>query len=154
MLKKTTYLTCWILVLGLLGAHATFGSLVIERRIAVGSDDVEQNASNGQMDIGSSDLEFPRDGALQIIGLRFTDLDIPSDAVILEAWLQFEAEPQPDDQTQLVQTILMAPKGLLGFLYWYALYPFHGLIFAKLVGRIAERAEAVASGSAPVSVGT
>ena len=62
-----------------------------------------------------------------------------------EAWLQLEAKPLPDGQTQLVQTIFMAAKGLLGFLYWYALYPFHGLIFAKLVGRIAARAEALAS---------
>ena len=62
-----------------------------------------------------------------------------------EAWLQFEAKPLPGGQTQLVQTILMAPKGLIGFLYWYALYPFHSLIFAKLVKRIADRAEALVS---------
>ncbi len=98
MLKKTTYLTCWILVIGLLGAQAAFGSLVIERRIAVGSDDVEQNAGSGQMDVGSSDLELLNDGGLQIVGLRFADLDIPSDAVILEAWLQFEVDELEDDQ--------------------------------------------------------
>jgi uncharacterized protein YbjT (DUF2867 family) len=70
-----------------------------------------------------------------------------------EAWLQFEAKPLPGGQTQLVQTILMAPKGLMGFLYWYALYPFHSMIFAKLVKRIADRAEALASeGSQAVAV--
>jgi uncharacterized protein YbjT (DUF2867 family)/uncharacterized protein YndB with AHSA1/START domain len=69
-----------------------------------------------------------------------------------EAWLQFEAKPLPDGRTQLVQTILMAPKGLMGFLYWYALYPFHGLIFAKLVQRIAERVEALASETSSVAV--
>jgi hypothetical protein len=58
-----------------------------------------------------------------------------------EAWLQFEAQPLPEGQTRLVQTILMAPKGLLGFLYWYGLYPFHGLIFKNLIEAIAERAE-------------
>jgi uncharacterized protein YndB with AHSA1/START domain len=62
-----------------------------------------------------------------------------------EAWLQFEAQPLPEGRTRLVQTILMAPKGLLGFLYWYGLYPFHGLIFRKLIGAIAERAEARAA---------
>jgi hypothetical protein len=36
----------------------------------------------------------------------------------------------------------MATKGLLGFLYWYALYPFHSLIFRQLVRRISEEAEA------------
>jgi hypothetical protein len=59
-----------------------------------------------------------------------------------EAWLQFDAKPLQDNRTQLVQTILMAPKGLLGFLYWYVLYPFHNLIFAGLVQRISEQAEA------------
>jgi len=59
-----------------------------------------------------------------------------------EAWLQLEAVPLAGGQTQVVQTILMATKGLLGFLYWYALYPFHGLIFSELVRRISEEAEA------------
>jgi uncharacterized protein YbjT (DUF2867 family) len=62
-----------------------------------------------------------------------------------EAWLQFEAQPLTESQTRLVQTILMAPKGLLGFLYWYGLYPFHGLIFRNLIGAIAARAEALSS---------
>lgn len=69
-----------------------------------------------------------------------------------EAWLQFETKSLSDGQTQLVQTIFMAPKGLMGFLYWYALYPFHGLIFSKLVQRIAERAEASASETSSVGV--
>jgi hypothetical protein len=60
-----------------------------------------------------------------------------------EAWLQFEARPRPDGKTLLVQTAFLAPKGLLGFLYWYGLYPFHGLIFGNLVRAIARRAEAI-----------
>jgi hypothetical protein len=55
-----------------------------------------------------------------------------------EAWLQFEAQPLPEGQTRLVQTILMAPKGLLGFRYWYGLYPFHGLIFRNLIRAITD----------------
>jgi hypothetical protein len=30
---------------------------------------------------------------------------------------------------------------LFGFLYWYGLYPFHGLIFGNLIHAIARRAE-------------
>jgi hypothetical protein len=56
------------------------------------------------------------------------------------AWLQFEARPLPENKTHLVQTAYLAPKGLFGFLYWYGLYPFHGLIFGNLIGAIAERA--------------
>jgi uncharacterized protein YbjT (DUF2867 family) len=60
-----------------------------------------------------------------------------------QAWLQFEAIPQPDDKTLLVQTAFLAPKGLLGFLYWYGLYPFHGLIFGQMIHKLAEQAEAL-----------
>jgi hypothetical protein len=66
-----------------------------------------------------------------------------------EAWLQFEAQPLPEGQTQLVQTIIMAPKGLFGFLYWYGLYPFHGLIFRNLIKVITEHAEGRAAENDP-----
>jgi uncharacterized protein YbjT (DUF2867 family) len=56
------------------------------------------------------------------------------------AWLQFEARPLPENKTLLVQTAYLAPKGLFGFLYWYGLYPFHGLIFGNLIRAISERA--------------
>jgi hypothetical protein len=57
------------------------------------------------------------------------------------AWLQFEARPQKDGQTQLFQTAFFAPKGLWGLLYWYILYPIHKLIFSGMIRRIGERAE-------------
>jgi hypothetical protein len=63
------------------------------------------------------------------------------------AWLQFEARPRPDGGTHLMQTAFVAPKGLLGILYWYGLYPFHGPIFSNLIRGVAERAEALASKS-------
>jgi uncharacterized protein YbjT (DUF2867 family) len=58
------------------------------------------------------------------------------------AWLQFKVEPAQDRQCRLTQTAFFAPKGLFGLLYWYGLYPIHGLIFSSLIKRIAERAEA------------
>jgi hypothetical protein len=69
-----------------------------------------------------------------------------------EAWLQFEAQPLPEGQTRLVQTILMAQKGLFGFLCWYGLYPFHGLIFRNLIRVISEIAEARATEDASMAV--
>ena len=57
-----------------------------------------------------------------------------------KAWLQFQAKPFDDNQTLLSQTALFAPKGLMGLLYWYLLYPFHGLIFSGLIDQIGERA--------------
>lgn len=56
------------------------------------------------------------------------------------AWLEFEARSAPDGQTMLLQTAYFAPKGLFGFLYWYALYPVHGLIFSGLIRLIAQQA--------------
>jgi hypothetical protein len=61
------------------------------------------------------------------------------------AWLQFEARPAENGKTLLVQTAFLAPKGLPGFLYWYGLYPFHSLIFGRMIGRLVERAEAWAA---------
>jgi uncharacterized protein YbjT (DUF2867 family) len=52
------------------------------------------------------------------------------------AWLEFQSLPQPDGQTRLTQTAFFEPKGLLGLLYWYALYPVHSLIFSGLIRRI------------------
>jgi hypothetical protein len=40
-----------------------------------------------------------------------------------------------------VQTAFFAPKGLFGLLYWYVLYPIHGLIFSALIDRLARLAE-------------
>jgi uncharacterized protein YbjT (DUF2867 family) len=58
------------------------------------------------------------------------------------AWLQFEAEPIDGGSSQLVQTAFFAPKGLFGLVYWYALYPIHGLIFSGLIRRLAQRVNA------------
>ncbi len=58
-----------------------------------------------------------------------------------KAWLRFEALPIKDGKSQLVQTAIFAPKGLLGFLYWYTLYPAHFFVFKKMAEKIAQKAE-------------
>jgi uncharacterized protein YbjT (DUF2867 family)/uncharacterized protein YndB with AHSA1/START domain len=60
------------------------------------------------------------------------------------AWLQFEAQPLDDGRTRLVQTAFFTPKGLSGLLYWYTLYSVHGVIFAGMIKKVAERAERLA----------
>jgi hypothetical protein len=57
------------------------------------------------------------------------------------AWLQFEAHPQPDQTTRVVQTAFFAPKGLSGVLYWYALFPLHYLIFGGMIRGVVREAE-------------
>ena len=51
-----------------------------------------------------------------------------------------QVAPRADGQSLLTQTAYFAPKGLMGWLYWNALYPLHGLIFSGLIDRIAMRA--------------
>ncbi len=55
-------------------------------------------------------------------------------------WLQFEARQQEDGRTNLVQTAYFAPKGLFGLLYWYGIYPLHGVIFSRMIEVLAQRA--------------
>jgi uncharacterized protein YbjT (DUF2867 family) len=58
-----------------------------------------------------------------------------------QAWLQFKAIPRDEKTTMLTQTAFFAPKGLFGWLYWYALYPIHGVIFSGLIDQIVKRTE-------------
>ncbi len=55
-------------------------------------------------------------------------------------WLQFESQPREDGGTDLVQTSYFAAKGLPGLLYWYGLYPFHSLVFSRMIDAVAHRA--------------
>jgi len=58
-----------------------------------------------------------------------------------KAWLQFTAIPEGAG-TRLIQTALFAPRGLLGLLYWYAMYPAHLLIFGDMARAVAALARA------------
>ena len=58
------------------------------------------------------------------------------------AWLQWEIlENEGDYGCMLVQTAMFEPRGLLGTLYWYSLYPIHKFIFTDMVNAIAKKAE-------------
>jgi uncharacterized protein YbjT (DUF2867 family) len=55
------------------------------------------------------------------------------------AWLEFEVESIGKSKTRLTQTAQFYPRGLLGLLYWYSIYPVHALIFGGLIRSIAKR---------------
>jgi len=57
------------------------------------------------------------------------------------AWLHFELHPADSDRTLLRCGAWFQPKGLLGELYWYVLYPIHLLIFSKLMTALSRQAE-------------
>ncbi len=61
-----------------------------------------------------------------------------------QGWLQFEANEREDGQTDLVQTAYFDSRGLFGLLYWYGIYPLHGLVFSSMITAVAERARIIA----------
>ncbi|WP_291870793.1 SDR family oxidoreductase [Maribacter sp.] len=60
--------------------------------------------------------------------LLFAEMKLPG-----EAWLEFKMV----DNT-LIQTATFRPLGLSGRLYWYAVLPFHGLIFKGMLRKLTD----------------
>jgi len=58
-----------------------------------------------------------------------------------EAILEFTLHPLPEGGTELQQLSRFQPKGLLGLLYWYVLYPFHQYVFKEMLQGIARSSE-------------
>jgi len=86
-------------------------------------------------------LDFWRVEAVEpdhLLRLR-AEMKVPGDA-----WLQFEATPSEDSKTRLTQTAYFASRGLIGLLYWYVLYPIHGVIFSGMIRELSEEAEGYA----------
>lgn len=59
--------------------------------------------------------------------LLFAEMKMPG-----EAWLEFKM-----DGNTLWQTATFRPKGLMGRLYWYSVFPFHGAIFNGMLTKLA-----------------
>jgi uncharacterized protein YbjT (DUF2867 family) len=84
-------------------------------------------------------LDFWRVTELQH-GRRLTlraEMRLPGDAVLDFELSTVEARDRATS-TRLVQTARFRPKGLAGLLYWYAVLPFHGLVFQGLLQGIAD----------------
>ncbi|APY12667.1 epimerase [Seonamhaeicola sp. S2-3] len=59
--------------------------------------------------------------------LLYAEMRLPG-----EAWLEFKIE-----ENKLKQTATFRPRGLWGRLYWYSVWPFHGLIFSGMINKLA-----------------
>jgi len=99
MCKKLLFLTSVLLVLALAGTNVVFGNSVIERSIAAGTDDAEEDLNPsklGEVDMSSTDLEFPYEDAgkvdPQLLALRFTDIAIPAGSIITAASVRFDVD--------------------------------------------------------------
>ncbi len=60
--------------------------------------------------------------------LLYAEMKLPG-----EAWLEFKI----NKNDVLIQTATFRPLGVLGRIYWYAVLPFHGLIFKGMIRNIA-----------------
>ncbi|MCT4648221.1 MAG: SDR family oxidoreductase [Carboxylicivirga sp.] len=58
--------------------------------------------------------------------ILFAEMKLPG-----EAWLEFQIK-----NNRLIQTATFRPRGLAGRLYWYAVLPFHSIIFQGLINKL------------------
>jgi len=75
----------------------------------------------------------PSTGSEQALLRLHAELKAPG-----EAWMEWQVTPNSSGCI-LEQTAFFAPKGLLGFLYWTLLGPFHRAVFERLARALAER---------------
>jgi hypothetical protein len=71
-----------------------------EQQISIGEDDAEEH-SDGTVDLGSQILELGFKEGLQIVGLRFDDITIPSNSVIEQAYIQMTRRKDSQEELQL-----------------------------------------------------
>lgn len=80
------------------------------------------------------ELRAPRHGEEGLLRLR-AEMKVPGDA-----WLELRAQAD-ESGARYGQRAIFFPRGLLGRLYWIAVLPFHGAIFAGMAARITGTAE-------------
>ncbi len=87
-------------------------------------------------------LDFWRVEALEVphlLRLR-AEMKLPG-----RAWLQFEVLPDAGG-SRVEQTAFFEPRGILGYLYWLSVLPFHRFVFPGLIGSIKKQAETAEHG--------
>jgi hypothetical protein len=57
------------------------------------------------------------------------------------AWLDLRVETDAQGRTVFRQVAYFHPRGLLGQLYWWAVTPFHGVVFGGMQRNVARAAE-------------
>jgi len=60
------------------------------------------------------------------------------------AWLEFRVEPEGAG-ARLHQRAVFRPRGIAGRLYWWAVWPFHGIVFEGMLKNMAHAAERTAT---------
>ncbi|HXV59878.1 MAG TPA: metallophosphoesterase [Vicinamibacteria bacterium] len=74
---------------------------IVQARVVSSSDDAEEDQS-GIVRLTSSDLELVEEASTQTVGIRFDGVDLPRDAAISNAYIQFQT-----DETGSAPTLLL-----------------------------------------------
>lgn len=94
--------------IGLFNTSMAQRNLVLSTKIATDTDDAEEQGTNGStpgaMDITSSDIELVQDGSdgNQFVGLRFASLNLPKNAIIDSAFIQFTVDELNSGTTSVI----------------------------------------------------
>ncbi|WP_066225170.1 T9SS type A sorting domain-containing protein [Formosa haliotis] len=75
-----------------------------ENLVLLSNDDAEENLETGEVDLTSSDLELIYDGANQVVGIRFNEVQFPEGSTLYRAYIQFETDEDDmeEDPTNLL----------------------------------------------------
>lgn len=55
-----------------------------------------------------------------------------------QAWLEFSIDPNDPERPVLHQRALFIPRGLAGHAYWWAISPFHNVVFGSMIANLAQ----------------
>jgi hypothetical protein len=79
--------------------------VIIEAQIEANSDDAEEIIVSGTVNLGSRDLEMAeKNNKGRLVGMRFNGLNIPKDATITQAYLQFQVNDLNSERADLTIT--------------------------------------------------
>lgn len=100
---KVKYLFKLLLMsMAMFATAGTIQAATVDVRVSNGNDDAEQYVSSGNMNRGSTDLEFVNDGGDQIVGIRFRYVQVPKGSTINNVYIEFEVDETDNGATNLV----------------------------------------------------
>lgn len=81
--------------------------------------------------------------------LLHAEMKLPGTARLEFQLDPIEGEPMSEERTKLTMTARFRPKGLSGIVYWYAVAPFHSIVFGGMLRGIKHAAESPTRAPAP-----
>ena len=108
----------------------------LDRCLGGGSQTTQQETEGASLQSGKQIRFFHVERLDQNHRIRLkTDMKLPG-----EAWLEFGIERATPGTSYLHHVIIYEPKGVLGLIYWYAVYPVHALVFRGMHNAILREA--------------